>query len=408
MDVAIIGGGPCGLITLDALIKENMGFNIKLFERRDKIGGCWNVTPPGKISFIKQNPIDELPKIIPSKVPKSKINRHMDTAAYDYLETNVEATAMEFSIEKFPNNFKSRQGPEFRHHKDILNWMETNFAKYEYIYLNTSLELIEKIGNKFRLILRNFNKFDDYIYEEYFDKIVIATGHFDVPYIPNIIGLEQFKGTLIHSKHFRDRNLFKDKKTIVVGSSVSAMDSIRDILSVVKLPALTSQRSNDHVYFGNDAFKHKDIIIKPEIVKIENNKVYYKDGNIEENVDAILLATGYLYDYPFLKQVPDLFEMIFNINDPSMAFVGAITPGLTFKLFEWQAVLVAKSFAGRSNLPKKLIKNRQEVGYDFKTYFETLRELAGESKIGRILPEFDEEWERCFYRGHEFRKNMWR
>jgi len=39
--VAVIGAGPAGAITVDALAQEKAFDVIKVFERRDKAGGCW-------------------------------------------------------------------------------------------------------------------------------------------------------------------------------------------------------------------------------------------------------------------------------------------------------------------------------------------------------------------------------
>lgn len=39
--VAIIGAGPAGAIALDALAQEQAFDEIRLFERREKAGGCW-------------------------------------------------------------------------------------------------------------------------------------------------------------------------------------------------------------------------------------------------------------------------------------------------------------------------------------------------------------------------------
>jgi cation diffusion facilitator CzcD-associated flavoprotein CzcO len=40
--VAIIGAGPAGAITVDALAQEQEFDTIRVFERREKAGGCWS------------------------------------------------------------------------------------------------------------------------------------------------------------------------------------------------------------------------------------------------------------------------------------------------------------------------------------------------------------------------------
>jgi cation diffusion facilitator CzcD-associated flavoprotein CzcO len=39
--VAVIGAGPAGAVATDALVKEQAFDNIRVFERRPLLGGCW-------------------------------------------------------------------------------------------------------------------------------------------------------------------------------------------------------------------------------------------------------------------------------------------------------------------------------------------------------------------------------
>ena len=41
--VAVIGAGPAGAITIDALVREKAFDVIRVFERREAAGGCWLV-----------------------------------------------------------------------------------------------------------------------------------------------------------------------------------------------------------------------------------------------------------------------------------------------------------------------------------------------------------------------------
>lgn len=107
-------------------------------------------------------------------------------------------------------------------------------------------------------------------------------------------------------------------------------------------------------------------------------------------------------------------------------FVGGVGAGLTFKIFEWQAVYAARLLAGRGTLPpveemKKWEEDRVRAkgdgpGFltihpDFEEYFEMVRKLAGEPTErgeGRRLPTYDRGWFQAFMDGHELRKKMWR
>ncbi|KAF7596583.1 hypothetical protein BBP40_000983 [Aspergillus hancockii] len=61
-----------------------------------------------------------------------------------------------------------------------------------------------------------------------YDAVVVASGHFDVPYTPDIPGIklwnETYPGIISHSKFFDSPEPFHGKKVIVVGSSASGLD----------------------------------------------------------------------------------------------------------------------------------------------------------------------------------------
>lgn len=130
------------------------------------------------------------------------------------------------------------------------------------------------------------------------------------------------------------------------------------------------------------------------------------------------------------NRVPNLYQHIFNMSDPTLLFVGAVAAGFTFKVYEWQAVLAARFLAGRYKLPplpeqKQWEKNRIENKGDgvaftalypeFEEYFEEIRKLAGEpvevegkGVCGRRLPKFEKRWVADFEKGHLKRIEMWK
>jgi hypothetical protein len=329
-----------------------------------------------------------------------------------------------------------------------------DFVSYE-----TTVEKVEKIGTEWKVILRKNGTHRDYWWVEWFDAVVVASGHFWVPYIPAIDGLEQFEkvrpGSIIHSKHFRGRKQFVGKvsyappicthaikrvsnvlsaqRIVVVGASVSGADIAFDLANIAQAPvhAITIGHTING-YFGGEAFKHPKIKNHPSIAKVEGRTVHLIDGNSIADVDYIIFSTGYSWSLPFLpdvpvrnNRVPDLYQHVLWQKDPTLLFVGAVAAGLTFKVFEWQAVLAARILAGRAVLPSveemrkwevERIKARGDdvkftlIFPDFEDYFETLRQLAGEGEEGkgRKLPRFRREWVRAFLDGHERRKVMWR
>ena len=285
---------------------------------------------------------------------------------------------------------------------------------------------------------------EDEWWEEHFDAVVVAGGHYNVPYIPHIMGLADFErtrpGSVKHSKMFRGRDAYHGKRVVVVGASVSAADIAYDLVGVAESPVyavILGHKANG--YFGDVAFRHPSITMKPSVLHITTSNgertVHFVDGTAVQGVDKIIFGTGYSWSLPFLPQVevrnnrvPSLYQHVVYQNDPSLLFVGAVGAGLTFKTFEWQAVLAARIFSGRATLPPLVQQQRWEkdritkrgdgpaftlIFPDFEDYFETLRRLAGEPKAAggepeRSLPPFDKKWFESFMAGHERRKQWWR
>jgi hypothetical protein len=214
---------------------------------------------------------------------------------------------------------------------------------------------------------------------------------------------------------------------------VSGADIAVDLVNTVVSPVyavVSGHRANP--YFGDEAFNHPQISKQPSISRIEGRTVHFVDGNTVRDVDNIIFATGYSWTLPFLPQVevrnnrvPNLYQHVVYQKDPTLLFIGAVAAGLTFKIFEYQAVLAARILAGRAILPPLAEQEKWEqdriaargdgpkftlVFPDFEDYFEAVRALAGagEHGLGRQLPPFKREWFKAFLDGLELRKKMWR
>jgi len=206
--IAIIGAGPAGAITVDALAQEKAFDVIKVFERRESAGGCWSVTSSFNIKFdcgsglhaskyhcsiewltfihrLEDPPNHELqlldlekianrnadtplpiPSELPTTAPKSAQYRFSDTSIYPYLETNIDALAMSFSQELIPEIRSewsiSRHGKDtpFRPWKVIEKYISEDLLNrngyQDFVTYNTTVELVSKVQKtgKWRLFLR--------------------------------------------------------------------------------------------------------------------------------------------------------------------------------------------------------------------------------------------------------------
>lgn len=361
---------------------------------------------------------------------------------------------MQFSQEPFPLDRSEwsighhGEDTPFRPWQAVRGYISDILSPHsDLVSYNTTVEKAEKIGNQWKVVLRQERPESDYWWAEWFDAVIVASGHYWVPYIPKIPGLEEFERSrprsVIHSKHFRGRDDYAGKvsllliaahlqRVVVVGASVSSADIAVDLVTTALTPVhAVTVGHTFNTYFGDDAFQHPHIRNHPSIAKVQDRTVHFIDGTAVSDVDHIIFGTGYSWTLPFLPQVPvrnnrvpDLYQHIVWRHDPTLLFVGAVGAGLTFKIFEWQAILVARLLAGRATLPPVEEQERWEAGRidklgdgpkftvispDFEGYFETVRRLAGDGDgRGRTLPPFDREWLTAFLGGHERRKRMWR
>lgn len=235
--VAVIGAGPAGAIATDALVKEQAFDTIRVFDRRAGIGGTWIHTPhlPAAIPLLSKvlagtadKPVT-IPAQLPAVTPVSEdVNSHQlrfsDTAIHENLHSNITPEIMSFSSYPFPSTLSRRTldeyGPRapFRHHSTIRDWVEGIFKSNGHenlLELNTTVEHAVKEGGEWALTLRKEVNGRNYWWREKFDALVVATGHYNVPWFPEVEGLldwdRKFPDSIVHSKNFRSSKKFAGK-----------------------------------------------------------------------------------------------------------------------------------------------------------------------------------------------------
>lgn len=440
-----------------------------MFERREKAGGCWIDDPEdnvqqypdfNKIAARKPDETLPIPAKLPAIMPANRQYRFAETSIYPLLETNIDAFAMSFSQEPFPEkrsalNIK-KHGPKspFRHWKDVEMYIQDLLNRKGYqdlVTYNTTVELVHKDqeSGKWTFTMRQplDNGHEDRWWTESFDAVIVASGHYTVPFIPHTPGLAEFAhnfpGSVEHSKAWRKPENYKDKRVVIVGASISGPDISYALAQsdVTEKPLHCVVRGKYHPYFFDYAFQHPSILRRPPITYITSNRetdertVHFEDGTKLEKVDNIIFGTGYSWSLPFLPELqatirnnrlPNIYQHIFWRNDPTLCFVGAIAAGFTFKVYEWQATLAARFLAGRISLPplEEQIKWEEDrIAYkgdgvpftalypDFEEYFEEIRRMAGPPTAdgkGRPLPKFEKNWRESFDAAHKMRIEMWK
>ncbi|VUC36560.1 unnamed protein product [Clonostachys rosea] len=442
--VAIIGAGPSGLAATHALASEKIFDTIRIFDRRPEVGGLWNydqepdVFPHATDGSLPSREL-ERPENLPGFAPAAPADPNTRTALYYALDSNVGASTMAFTWAPFPEanspNSVRRLGLNnaSRPHYAIIGWIEDNFKPFlPWISLSTTVEKVEKIDKEWVLTLRKSHqryggKDEDYWWTEKFDAVLVASGHYSTPYIPNISGVietsKHLPGAFEHSKSYRKADKYVNKKVLIVGGSISATDFITDLHDVVKGKLELAVRTQNEALQA--AYNLPNVQLRPEIKSITASKdggvtVTFVDGESIQNVDHLIFATGYRFSYPYLKpdlvastkesnRVTGLYQHVFSIEDPTLAFVGNVKAGLTFRVNEYQAVAIARFLAGRSAaLPSKEDQRKweaerlalkgpsssfHEILPDFEPYFNWLADFAGEpaqESNGYRLPKWQD------------------
>jgi cation diffusion facilitator CzcD-associated flavoprotein CzcO len=287
---------------------------------------------------------------------------------YEGLETNIPKHLMKFSDLSFPDSSQL-----FPKHETVQKYLKDyakdvlHMIRFGVQVINVELrhnEVEESYGTTWSvecLDLRTGRKT-----QETYDAVIVASGHYNVPYIPDIRGLQTWDATfsesITHSKYYRNPEPFNGKKVVIVGNSASGLDISSQIVHTCKKPLLLSQRSES--YLAASFSDHPDIKHVPQITNFDptNRSIIFADGSEEQEVDRIIFCTGYLYSMPFLStlnpnpisdgsKVEHTYQHLFYAPNPTLAFLALPQKVIPFPVSEAQAAVIARVWSGRSSLP---------------------------------------------------------
>lgn len=360
----LVGAGPAGLAAARWLKALDVPF--EGFERHPDVGGIWNIGFPG-------SPMYESAHFISSK------------------------TLSGFRDYPMPGSY-----PDYPSHRQILRYIQ-GYADHHDLRgrfrFGTSVEAARPAADGWRV------RFDDGE-ERLYAGLISAVGCEWRPYVPAFAG--RFDGEIIHSSQYKHPRVFEGRRVLIVGGGNSGCDIACDA-SRAASRALISLRRGYHFIpkhiFGKpadvfdeegphlpyfvekpvlqgllrllngdltalglpkpdhsileshpvmnthilDALRHGDLAVRKNVSEFRGRKVAFEDG-AEDEVDLVVLATGYIRGVPFLEpglladdDVGELFLNVFHRREKSLFVLGHFTAdGGAYPLLDRQAEVVAR------------------------------------------------------------------
>jgi cation diffusion facilitator CzcD-associated flavoprotein CzcO len=377
------------------LLAEKHFHQIDVFEQRSSVGGAWNYSP----SSCKRAVSTTVPHLDPHEpiekptwvdLPDGTSEAVFVSPLYDRLETNLPKELMRYSDKAFPP-----QAQLFPKHHTVKQYLEDYAAELKnIIHFETQVvdvRLQDSSLGTWDLTTKNLRTGVTDLHA--YDAVVVASGHFTVPFLPDILGIQawdkSYPGAIMHSKFYDSPEAFRGKKVVVVGSSASGLDIGSQINEVSSGKVLASQKSESYLAASFSA----DKIICPEIVEFlspENHDraIRFADGRIEEQVDAIVFCTGYFYSFPFLSSLSpsvvthgwrtmNVYQQLFSIDHPTLVFPVLSQRVIPFPMAENQAAVFSRVWSGRLRLP-----SREEM----RAWEESEIAAKGDQKAYHLLP----------------------
>lgn len=337
--VAIIGAGPSGLAQLRAFQSAKMNGEeipeIVCFEKQDNWGGLWNYT---------------------WRTGLDQYGEPVHGSMYRYLWSNGPKEGLEFADYSFEEHF-GKQIASYPPRAVLFDYIEGRVKKAgvrDWVRFSHSVRNVSFENGKFTVTAADLP--NNRVYEEEFDNVIVATGHFSTPNVPHFEGFDKFPGRVLHAHDFRDAVEFKDKDILIIGTSYSAEDIGSQCWKYGAKSITVSHRTAAMGYDWPDNWSEV-----PLLQKLDGTIAHFKDGS-SKHIDAVILCTGYLHHFPFLPDslrlqtanrlaAADLYKGVAYVHNPSLFYIGMQDQWFTFNMFDAQAWWARDVIMGKIDMP---------------------------------------------------------
>ncbi|CAM3814992.1 flavin-containing monooxygenase [Parendozoicomonas haliclonae] len=413
--VAIIGAGVSGLISAKSLLEK--GITVDIFEKGSGIGGVWRFeNDNGQSTCYRSLHIntskrmmelsdfkfrDEIAEYPPHWEILSEFERytdHFNVRPHIQFNTAVEHCEKDAGGKwQVTLNHQGEQRTETYDYLVVANghhWKPRTpelpgsfdgleIHAHHYIDVSSPVDLRDKkvvvvgVGNSAMDIACELSRTGQGA------KTVYLAQRSGVWIIPKVIGnfaQDKFvrhpmvKPSLFEtlSRTLIPRNLRKNLKDLFQQTMIKLLagDPARMGLKPPKDPM-----SSRHPTVSQEIYNrliHGNIKAKGNIVEKLGNKVRFEDGS-EEEVDAIIYATGYDVAFPFFDKnfidAPDnsfpLWQRVFDPEIDNIAFIGLVQPICSLMpIAQLQSEFLADVLAGEANLPSSATMQKEMQDFD--------------------------------------------
>lgn len=197
------------------MIAEKFFSKITIYEQRDEVGGVW--------CYNSDNTIDD-DFAIPHTKPRNTVDTPLcvkrdepivfQSPVYDLLETNIPRCLMNYSDWTFPEST-----PLFPSHRDVKRYLE-GYAEELMSYITFHTQVIDvrrpdeaTVHGAWNVHVRNLKTNEISTHQH--DFVVVANGHYNDHYIPDIKGIKEWRQrmptSISHSKHYRRPETFENQ-----------------------------------------------------------------------------------------------------------------------------------------------------------------------------------------------------
>ncbi|MGO1735861.1 MAG: NAD(P)-binding domain-containing protein [Leucobacter sp.] len=339
--VAIIGAGPSGMAQLRAFESaEQAGAEIPeivCFEKQADWGGQWNYT--------WRTGLDEHGEPVHSSM-------------YRNLWSNGPKEGLEFADYSFDEHF-GRPISSYPPRPVLWDYIAGRLERTDvrkYVRFETVVRMVTFDEDTALFTVISEHLPTRATTTETFDKVIVASGHFSYPNIPEVPGIDTFPGAIMHAHDFRGAESLKDRDVLVIGSSYSAEDIGSQAYKMGAASVTASYRTAPMGYDWPEGFEER-----PGIDHFTGSTVVFVDGS-SKDIDAVIFCTGYQHKYPFLPEdlalsgpntvyTEGLYRGVVWQNNPALFYVGAQDQWFTFNMFDVQAWYVRDLILGTADLP---------------------------------------------------------